>query len=84
MKSTTTTNNAYKVSEQTAAYIGCLNELSKLYEQITAAMELHYGSHPTEQFEADFSPAFEQLRGVIHKYIAASIDEQIGFDNTTI
>lgn len=79
MKSNTTTatNTAYSVSEQTAAYIGCKKELNALYNTISRALELHF-VNCTEQLEKDFLPVFNAMGGVIDSYIAASINEQLG------
>lgn len=79
MEQTTTTATAYKVSQQTANYINCLQKCSELFTSLLGALDFQYGKSScsgTELMETDFAPAINQVRTKLYKYIGQSIEEQ--------
>lgn len=83
---TTTTETAYRVSQQTSNFIDCLQQCSYLFDSILNALDCQYGEGcgtGTELIETDFAPALNQIRAKLYQYIGQSIEsKQADLSNT--
>ncbi len=72
---TTQANKAhtYQVSEATAALLDCLTASSKLYEQITDALQLRYGVEAVDNHTAAYLAAINEIDDLLHQELQGQV-----------
>ena len=71
------TNDAYKISEQTADFIECYRMAQNLYEKISDAVEKVYGETQMDTVMEKFCGKWSDMAAEIENFITNSIFENL-------